>query len=154
MGHDHERVDSQDDDAALLAIEKQFNVLIAELAAVQLATSETLGRPEPRIHNMDADSLGEKYAREARAEAILADLHPIEQAIMQTPACTIGGLGVKARHAAHVLSEYWEAPVEGINWDARVIRLLVEAICMFAGTPLNRGFAIRGGRFPTNEDKC
>jgi hypothetical protein len=35
-----------------------------------------------------------------QAEAILARLYPIEQAIMQTRARTIAGLGVKARHAA------------------------------------------------------
>jgi hypothetical protein len=33
-----------------------------------------------------------------QAEVLLARLYPIEQAIMQTPAHTITGLGVKARH--------------------------------------------------------
>jgi hypothetical protein len=27
------------------------------------------------------------------------------------------------------VSHYWEAPVDHIDWDARVIRLLIEAIC-------------------------
>ena len=48
---------------------------------------------------------------------------------MQTPAYTAGGLGVKARHAAYVVSQYWESPVDQLDWDARVIRLLIEAIC-------------------------
>jgi hypothetical protein len=76
--------------------------------------------------------LHKKFGGEAfttRAETILADLYPIERAIMQTPAYTIGGLGVKARHAAYVVSHYWEAPVDHIDWDARVIRLPIEAIC-------------------------
>ena len=66
----------------------------------------------------------------------LAHLDPIERAIMETPACTIAGLGVKARHAANVLSQYWEAPIDRIDWDARAVRLLIEAICDVARTPL------------------
>jgi hypothetical protein len=42
-----------------------------------------------------------------QVEAILARLDPIERAIMATPARTIAGLGVKARHAAYVTSQYW-----------------------------------------------
>jgi hypothetical protein len=63
--------------------------------------------------------LREEVGREAltkEVEATLARLAPIERAIMEMPACTIAGLGVKARHAAYVLSQYWEAP---IDWDAR-----------------------------------
>ena len=44
--------------------------------------------------------------------------------------------GVKARHLAHVLSEYWEAPIGQIGWEGRAVRLLVEAICNVASTPL------------------
>jgi hypothetical protein len=69
-------------------------------------------------------------------ERILARLYPIEQAIMQTPACTIAGLGVKARHAAYVMSQYWEAPIDVIDWDARTVRLLIEAVCELARAPL------------------
>jgi hypothetical protein len=50
-------------------------------------------------------------------EAALARLAPIEQAIMATPAQTVVGLGVKARHAAYVLSEYWAQPLEKADWD-------------------------------------
>ena len=67
---------------------------------------------------------------------MLARLDPIERAIMQTTACTIAGLGVKARHAAHVMSQYWEAPIDRIDWDAQAMRLLIEAVCDFANTPL------------------
>jgi hypothetical protein len=45
-------------------------------------------------------------------------------------------LGVKARHAAYVMSEHWEAPIDRIDWDAQAVRLLIEAICDFACTPL------------------
>ena len=43
---------------------------------------------------------------------------------------------VKARHAAYVMSEYWNGPIDQIDWDARAVRLLIEAVCESAGTPL------------------
>jgi hypothetical protein len=55
---------------------------------------------------------------------------------VQTPVCTITGLGVKARHAAYVMSQYWEAPADQIDWDEQVVRLLIEAICKLANVPL------------------
>ena len=71
-----------------------------------------------------------------KLDAALAQLAPIEQAIMATPAQTIIGLGVKARHAAYVLSECWAEPLERIDWDRRAVRLLIEAVCLVAGRPL------------------
>src|ERR1700704_3193001 len=47
-----------------------------------------------------------------------------EQAIMQTRARTIAGLGVKARHAAYVMSHYWEEPIDKINWEAQAMIIL------------------------------
>jgi hypothetical protein len=55
---------------------------------------------------------------------------------MATPACTIAGLGVKARHAAYVMSQYWEEPISQIDWEAQAVRLLIEAVCDVARTPL------------------
>ena len=72
-------------------------------------------------------------------EAALGRLEPIELAIMTTPARTISGLGVKARHAAYVLSEYWDVPIDRIDWDARAVRLLIEAVCNVARVRLPRG---------------
>lgn len=69
-------------------------------------------------------------------EAMLGRLEPIERAIMATPARTVAGLGVKARHAAYVMSEYWDAPIDKIDWDARAVRLLIEAVCESAGLTL------------------
>jgi hypothetical protein len=107
---------ARENDAALLALEKRFDALAAKL-------------------DREPGEVGSE-ARTKEAEAILADLDPIERAIMETPACTIAGLGVKARHAAYVLSQYWEAPIDRIDWDARAVRLLIEAICDVAHTPL------------------
>jgi hypothetical protein len=69
-------------------------------------------------------------------EATLARLEPIEYAIMTMPACTPAGLGVKARHAAYVMSEYWNGSIDQIDWDARAVRLLIEAVCKAAHVPL------------------
>jgi hypothetical protein len=45
-------------------------------------------------------------------------------------------LGVKARHAAYVMSRCWEEPIDQIDWEAQTVRLLIEAICDLARTPL------------------
>jgi len=114
-----------DDDAGLLALEMQFNSIVAELRTAQgLKTSLRTGyEPEAGAHDV---------------EIILARLYPVEQAIMQTPARTIAGLGVKARHAAYVMSQYWEVPVDRVDWHARAVRLLIEAVCHVAHAPLLR----------------
>lgn len=107
-------------DAVLLSLEEQFVAIAAEL-------------------NRKVDCLHEELADEARTkedENVLARLAPIERAIMETPAETIAGLSVKARHVARVLSEYWQAPINQIDWEARAVRLLIESICNIAHTPL------------------
>jgi hypothetical protein len=121
-----------DDDACLLALEAQFNELAAELVAGQNASDAIGVEADFPIHGSEAG----QDAKTRKADVILAHLEPIEQAIMATPARTIAGLGVKARHAAYVVSHYWEAPVDRIDWDARAVRLLIEAICGFTHTPL------------------
>ncbi len=71
-----------------------------------------------------------------RTEAIPRRLYPIEQQIVQTPASTIVGLGAKARHAAHVMSQYWEEDLGQIDWEAKAVRCLIEAVCEVAGAAL------------------
>ena len=123
--------------------EKQFNAISAELIA-----EERLRRDQKRYQGSAAQPpeqsiiesrVGEHTYDEAltrQIESVLDRLQPIERAIMRTPACTIAGLGVKARHAAYVMSQYWEAPIDRIDWDAQAVRLLIEAVCNFARTPL------------------
>jgi hypothetical protein len=130
-------------DAALIALERQFNALSAELLAL-----ERLRHGQRKRQGADAQeseqSTGETRIEEhasdeavtCRIEPVLARLYPIERAIMRTPACTIAGLGVKARHAAHVMSQYWEEPIDQIDWEAQAARLLIEAVCDVARTPL------------------
>jgi hypothetical protein len=130
---------ARESDAALLTLEKRFDALAAELAAVQRANCEPGVSPGPRSFDGTIEHLRKEVGCEAltrQVEAILGRLYPVELAIMQTPACTIAGLGVKARHAAYVMSQYWEAPIDRIDWDAQVIRLLIEAVCDVARTPL------------------
>jgi hypothetical protein len=129
-----------DDDAGLLALEVQFDSLVAELVAAQKASDAAI-YPDRGPSAQDSVEAGSEPdtgqgAPTKRAETVLARLYPIEQAIMATPARTITGLGVKARHAAYVMSHYWEAPVDQIDWDARAMRLLIEAVCGLANVPL------------------
>ena len=130
-----------DDDAGLIALEAQFNSVVAEMVASRNASDAPATYPEGRL--LACGNVQESFApdpdqadRTEKTEAVLARLYPIEQAIMATPARTIRGLGVKARHAAYVLSHYWEAPIDRIDWDARAMRLLIEAICGLANAPL------------------
>ncbi len=132
---------STDDDAGLLALETQFNSLVAEMVARQNASDAPATYPDGRP--LARGSVQESFVsdtdradRTEKTEAVLARLYPIEQAIMATPARTIRGLGVKARHAAYVMSHYWETPIARIDWDARAMRLLIEAICGLADVPL------------------
>jgi hypothetical protein len=102
------RFKATDDDSGLIVLGKQLEVALAKIRALHDPASP--------------DHL-------EQTETMLTDLAPIEQAIMATPARTIAGLGVKARHVAYVISEHWDAPIDQIDWDARAVRLLVEAVC-------------------------
>lgn len=105
-----------DDDSVLLGLGKQFEETAGRVRKLQSSASSV-------------DDL-------EQIEAMLGRLEPVERAIVAMPARTIAGLGVKARHAAYVMSEYWNAPIDRIDWDARAVRLLIEAVCEAAGTPL------------------
>ncbi|MBV9564856.1 MAG: hypothetical protein JOY90_31080 [Bradyrhizobium sp.] len=122
-----------DPDSALVALGRQFEALSAELAALQRGES-----PAPRFAESGDDALSEATTKPTneRIEAVLTLLDPIERAIMAMPAVTIVGLGVKARHAAHVLSHYWTDLPERLDWDARAVRLLIESTCIVAGVTL------------------
>jgi hypothetical protein len=106
-------------DAALIALERQFKAVFSELLAMERLCAEN-----PR-----------NEALTRQIEMVLTRLAPIEQAIMQTQARTIGGLGVKARHLAHVMSQYWDPTLDQLDWEERAVRLFVEAVCNVARTP-------------------
>jgi hypothetical protein len=40
----------------------------------------------------------------------------------------MAGIAVKARVAAHIVSNYWDVPLDRLDIDARAFRLLVEAV--------------------------
>ena len=147
-------------DDALLALERQFEVLAREFAILLTADSNQ-NEKRKRGDGCNVDPANLSTASEQRCdlafagdgtdkpyaepleqlEAALAQLEPIERAIMATPAQTVVGLGVKARHAAYVISEYWSEPLDKVDWDRRAVRLLIEAICVVAGRPLAMGEA-------------
>jgi hypothetical protein len=85
---------------------------------------------------------------------MLGRLEPIERAIMATPAQTVAGLGVKARHAAYVMSEYWDAPIDKIDWDARAVRLLIEAVCEVLAYPCRFVVTTRRRQPQTGRSLC
>jgi hypothetical protein len=123
-----------DPDAALVALGRKFEALSAELAVLQREEVDGFSPVAPR---------GERFKGEAmispsveRIEAVLRLLDPIERAIIAIPAATVVGLGVKARHAAHVLSYYWTDTPERLDWHARTVRLLIESTCTVAGVSL------------------
>lgn len=84
-------------DDRLLALEAQLTGLLGELALIRSGRASAIGE-----------------AKESEIEAILTRLYPVESAIMTTPAHTVIGLGVKARHTAHVRGQ-----VSGPNRLAR-----------------------------------
>jgi hypothetical protein len=105
-----------DNDSALIALGKQFEEIAGRVQKLQNSAS-----PDDHLEQL---------------EAMLGRLEPVERAVMEMPARTVAGLGVKARHAAYVMSEYWNAPIDRIDWDARAVRLLIEAVCEAAAVPL------------------
>ena len=127
------------DDLALLELENKFLALLSEVSAVERKHDRAIGAGR-RQHRKNAQS--DEAATTRQIEALLRRLAPIEQAIMATPARTITGLGIKARHTAYVVSEHWDAPIEQIDWEARAVRLLIEAVCKSAGVSLR--FADKG----------
>jgi hypothetical protein len=130
------------DDRGLLALETQLDDLVAQLIAAQKENGELMASSDQlqAVPDRAVDGTESVYVNEVQTkhvEAILARLYPIERAIIAAPAYTIIGLGVKARHAAYVMSHYWEEPTDKIDWEAQTIRLLIEAVCDVARTSLS-----------------
>lgn len=100
------------DDAELLALGRQFDGGLTKLQSLQMCD----------------------VAAVDRIEAFLAGMEPIERAILTIPADGVAGVAVKARVAAHIVSNYWDVPLDQLDLDARAFRLLVEAVCNVAGT--------------------
>jgi hypothetical protein len=129
-------------DDALLELEQQFDVLAREFSKLLEMSGAQSGGVKARLGceagqaKWASSDVTDKLAAERQLESALGRLAPIEQAIMATPAQTIVGLAVKARHAAYVLSGYWDEPLEKADWDRRAVRLLIEAVCHVAGRPL------------------
>jgi hypothetical protein len=130
-------VTETDPDAELVALGRKFEAISAELAKLMVLQREEVDALSP------VTQPGERFKGEAmispsveRIEAVLRLLDPIERAIIAIPATTVVGLGVKARHAAHVLSHYWTDTPERLDWHTRAVRLLIESTCTVAGVGL------------------
>jgi hypothetical protein len=123
-----------DPDAALVVLGRKFEALSAELAILQREEVDGLSPVAPRDERFKGEAMISPSVE--RIEAVLRSLDPIERAIMAIPATTVVGLGVKARHAALVLSHYWTDTPERLDWHARTVRLLIESTCTVAGVGL------------------
>ncbi|WP_316202890.1 MULTISPECIES: hypothetical protein [unclassified Bradyrhizobium] len=130
----------QPDDGPLLALEQRFAELCAELEALESLRhnrAQAAGEvTEPANGELPFRQRSHNDVATGQIEAILLRLYPIEKGIVQTPASTIVGLGVKARHAARVMSQYWEEDLDQIDWEAKAVRCLIEAVCEVAGVAL------------------
>jgi hypothetical protein len=113
------RMEATDDDSNLIVLGKQLEEAVTTIRRLYDPAS-----PDSHLEVI---------------ESMLVSLEPIEHAIMAIPARTIAGLGVKARHAAYVISEHWDAPIDQIDWDARAVRSLIEAVCDVASMPFSFG---------------
>jgi hypothetical protein len=125
------------DDSPLLELDKQLTDLMSEILAVEREYKERVHSRSTAMdgrHSVHVQS--DEEATTQQIESVLSRLEQIERNIMLTSAHTIVGLGVKARHAASVTSEYWNAPIDRIDWDAQAVRLLIEAVCRFSQMPL------------------
>jgi hypothetical protein len=121
-------------DATLVALGSKLEALSAELSVLQNDKATPFFPTAARGEELIGGTALNPSAQ--RIEEILALLDPIERAIMATPAQTVVGLGVKARHAAHVLSHYWMDSTDALDWDVRAVRLLIESTCSVAGVGL------------------
>ena len=130
----NKRADPAAPHAMLVALGNKLDALSAELAALENEKATPFFLTAARGEELIGGTALNPSAH--RTEELLALLDPIERAIMATPAQTIVGLGVKARHAAHVLSHYWMDSTDALDWDVRAVRLLIESTCSVAGVGL------------------
>jgi hypothetical protein len=120
MGRNRKRLEhGEPADAALLALGRRFDAELETLLALA------------SLANDRRSTIG--------IETQLARMAPIENAIMAIPAEGIAGIAVKARVAAHIVSNYWDLPLGELDLDARAFRVLIEAICDIAGASLPFG---------------
>jgi hypothetical protein len=117
-------------DAELVALGQKFEALSAELAVLQKQEADKLALVADRGERLNAGALISPSVE--HIEAVLRLLAPIEHATMARPAVTVAGVGVKARHAAHVLLHCWTDSPEALDWDARTVRLPIESRCTVA----------------------
>jgi len=103
----------------LLALGRQFDAALAKLSSLQMDGADDTDATE-------------------RIEAFLARMEPIERAIMVIAADGMAGVAVKARVAAHIVSNYWTCRL--IAWTSMPWR---------SGFSSRRSAALPACRFPS-----
>jgi hypothetical protein len=115
------------DDAALVALGQQFEALTAKIRTVE----------QRYISRVAKRRGGDPEAKAAQMiEALSSRLSSVEKAILAAPTPSLIGLGVKARLAADVVSDYWGRPLDNLPREARAVRCLIEGVCRAAGLAL------------------
>lgn len=89
-------------------------------------------------HGTDA----EEEAHDQKWDAVRDRADPVVNAIFSLPATTIAGIGVKARAAMYVNSEWWIDRDERYANGRRELVAITEDICTIAGVPMVDGFGL------------
>jgi hypothetical protein len=115
-------------DAELRALGQKFDAAVRRLASLEMNHAAPI----------------------SRIEGFLASMESLERAILATPAKSIAGIAVKARVAAHIVSNYWDVPLDRLDLDARAFRHLVESVCSAAEVSLPFPSDSASGRSPSD----
>jgi hypothetical protein len=115
------------DDAALVALGRQFEALMANIRAVE----------QSYISGVAKRGGGDPEAEAAQLiEVLSSKLSSVEKEILAARTPNLIGLGVKARLAADAVSDYWGQPLDNLPREARAVRCLIEDVCRAAGLAL------------------
>jgi hypothetical protein len=78
---------------------------------------------------------GSEKANE-KVEPLNDQLYDLALKIMDAPVQTAAGLRARVALVANAYPDLWDAPPKDLDWDRRVVRSLIEAICSLGGFAL------------------
>jgi hypothetical protein len=153
--------DSACSDAELIALGSQLRTLNIEYRrAVELSEPNTdaanralAALKDSGLTDFEKVSIAIRVAHEEAPQPspfpdeVSNAMDPIERRIMELPAHTARGLGIKATAAADACSHWWREPFGDLDWEYKHAVALIEAVLQFAGMPLETvdGAPVDGG---------
>jgi hypothetical protein len=132
------------DDAALVALGRQFETLTANIRVVEqnyISRVAKIGGDDPEAEAVQL------------IEALSSRLSSVEKEILAARTPNLIGLGVKARLAAEAVSDYWGQPLDNLPREARAVRCLIEDVCRAAGLSLPVAESLGTAEFDATPDK-